>query len=163
MQNLHIAIRKIFYTITVVLIALIVWLSGALIGEQNIEWYKSLAHPSIRPPESIFYIVWIILFALIAASAIIILNKRTKDKKRCNIVISFFLTNAFLNVLFTIFYFGMQNILLAFLELPFLIASILLLIYCTHKISKTAAYLLIPYLLWTCFATVLVGITLFIN
>jgi tryptophan-rich sensory protein len=155
--------KKLFYIAIVILIALIVWLTGALVGEQNIEWYRNLNQPFIRPPGWFFYAIWVVLFILIAASAIIVLTEREKNKKRCNLALALFLVNAFFNVLFSIIYFGMKNVLLAFLELPFLIASILILIWCTHKISKVASYLLIPYLLWTCFATILVGITLFIN
>lgn len=159
----YLKIKQVFYIVIVLLFTLSVWLVSSLVTEKNIEWARSLNKPYWQPPGWVFYVVWIVLFILISVSAIIILNERAKHKKKGNLAISLFVLNAFLTALYSIFYFGLKNILLAFIELPFLLAAILLLIWCTYKISKAAAYLLIPYLLWVAFATVLTGITLFIN
>jgi tryptophan-rich sensory protein len=158
-------IKKIFTWIIVALITITVWLVSVLITEHNIEWARSLNKWRYNPPGWIFYIVWTVLFILIAISVIIILNKKTSKKKKeiSNVIIAVFLINAVLNMLYSFLYFGIKNILLAFIDLPFLIASIIILIWLTNKISKIAAYLLIPYLIWVCFATFLTGITLFIN
>ncbi|MFC1655798.1 TspO/MBR family protein [Patescibacteria group bacterium] len=163
MNKAHITLKNTFYAVIVILIAVMVWLFSALVSEQNIQWARNLNKPICQPPGWVFYPIWSILFIMIAASAIIVLNQQRKKKKRCNLAIGLFVVNAALNMLYSLLYFGMKNILLAFLELPILIASIILLIWCTHKISKVASYLLIPYLAWVCFAAVLTGITLFIN
>lgn len=155
--------KKFFYAVTVILIAIMVWLFSALVTEQNINWARNLNKPFCQPPGWIFYAVWVFLFILIAASVIMVLNQNKQKRKMCNLAIVFFIINALLNMLYSLLYFGFRSVLLAFLELPLLIASIIVLIWCTRKISKIASYLLIPYLLWVCFATLLTGITLFIN
>ena len=155
--------KKITFSAIVVLILLILILLGLVFFEQNREWIITLNLPTFQPPSWVFVLVWIIIFILIAISVIMVLNASDKYKRARRIAITLFVVNAFFNVLYTIIFFGLRNILLAFIELPFLLASILLMAWCTYKINKTAAYLLVPYFLWVLFATVLTGVTLFIN
>lgn len=60
-----------------------------------------------------------------------------------------------LNVLWSIIFFGLKSPFYAFIEIVILWVAILLTIFKFFKISKTAAYLLIPYILWVSFAAVL--------
>mgnify|MGYP001243137208 CR=1 FL=1 len=118
----------------------------------NSEWYLSIK-PSITPPNWVFPIAWNILFFLIAVSLyLVILNKNKKNNKKA---VTAFVVNLILNALWTLFYFKMQNPLFAFYEIILLWVSILLMIVYSYKVNKTSAYLLIPYLLWVSFATVL--------
>ena len=118
----------------------------------NSAWYSQIK-PEITPPSLVFPIVWNILFFLIAISLyLLVLNRKKKDNKKAIIL---FEINLLLNVLWTLFYFKMQNPLLAFYEILFLWISILLLILASYKVDKTAAYLLVPYLTWVSFAVVL--------
>ena len=60
-----------------------------------------------------------------------------------------------LNALWSILFFGLQSPLYAFIEIIFLWTAIAFTIYYFYKISKNAAYLLIPYILWVSFAAIL--------
>jgi len=60
-----------------------------------------------------------------------------------------------LNIMWSGFYFGMRNPLIAFFDIIALLVSIIAMINVSYKIDKKAAYLLIPYLLWVGFATIL--------
>jgi len=117
------------------------------------DWYESIK-PSITPPGYVFPIVWNILFFLIALSFYfaIINSKDSKDKRK---ITGVFVTNFLLNILWSVLYFGIRNPLASFIEIIFLIASIALMILVTCKISKKSAYLLVPYLIWVCFASIL--------
>ncbi len=118
----------------------------------NSEWYYSVK-PAITPPNWVFPIVWNILFFLMAISLyLIVLNKNRKKNKKA---ITVFGINLFLNLLWTFFYFRMQNPLLAFYEIAVLWISILILIFDAYEVDKLSSYLLIPYFLWVSFATVL--------
>lgn len=118
----------------------------------NSEWYLSIK-PSITPTNWVFPIAWNIIFFLIAVSLyLVILNKNKKNNKKA---VTAFVVNLILNALWTLFYFKMQNPLFAFYEIILLWVSILLMIVYSYKVNKTSAYLLIPYLLWVSFATVL--------
>ena len=60
-----------------------------------------------------------------------------------------------LNTLWSIFFFGLQSPTLAFIEIIFLWAAIILTAFLFYQVSKPAAYLLLPYILWVSFAAVL--------
>lgn len=128
---------------------------GSIFTSANVDtqWYQSIK-PAITPPNYIFPIVWNILFFLIALSLyfswINAKNKKLKSK-----IILVFSVNLFLNILWSVFYFGLRSPIIAFFELIFLWVSIIAMIYVTCKIDKRAAYLLIPYLLWVSFAGIL--------
>jgi translocator protein len=163
MQTWYKVTKQILLVSIVILFILMIFLLGLVTVEQNAAWYSTLITPSIKPPGWLFIPIWLVLYLLVAISIIIVLNAPKKYARHKTIAIGLFIMNGILNVLYTLFFFGMKSILLAFIEQPLLIASVLLLIWCTHRFNKTAAYLLIPYLIWVCFATVLTGMTLFMN
>jgi translocator protein len=116
------------------------------------DWYQSVK-PTITPPNYIFPIVWTILFFLIALSLYFAwLNSNKKQKNKTAL---FYGINFVLNILWSVFYFGMKNPLVAFIVILLLWVSILSLIIFSKKINKKSSYLLIPYLLWVSFAIVL--------
>ncbi len=121
-------------------------------GNTSGEWYESIK-PSITPPGRVFPIVWNILFFLIALSLYFAWNSAEgKSKKKVALV---FVINFILNIAWSYFYFFLKNPALAFADIILLEASIVAMILIAHKISKKAAYLLVPYLLWVGFASVL--------
>jgi len=132
---------------------------GSLFTSQSVnsQWYESIK-PAIAPPNYVFPIVWTILFFLIGLSLYFAwVNSKKNAKKRIAII---FGINFGLNIIWSILYFGMKSVLSAFLEIFLLIASIAYMINALKKISKTSGYLLIPYLIWVCFAAVLTYLSL---
>ncbi|MBD3156733.1 tryptophan-rich sensory protein [Candidatus Peregrinibacteria bacterium] len=162
MKNWYKNTKRMLLIAIAILFVLMLLLLGLVTFDQNTIWFSTLNMPSIQPPSWIFILVWSVLYFLIALSVVLVLDKPKKNKDR-TMTLMLFVLNGILNALYSIFFFGMKSILLAFLELPLLIASVLLLIWCTYRVDKKAAYLLVPYFIWICFATVLTGITLFIN
>jgi tryptophan-rich sensory protein len=163
MINYYKPVKKYLAALIVVLVALIIYLCAMVFTEDNYEWFLDLNKPSYQPEAWVFMVVWAILFALIAASAIIILFSNKKNRKKCNFVIMLFIINALLNAFFNLAMFGMHNILFAVIILPLYLASIFVLIFCCAKVNKIAAYLLVPYALWSIYATILMVSFLFIN
>lgn len=155
--------KKFLYVVTIILTALIIYLFGTVFTEQNYEWFLSLNMPAYNPPSWVFMLVWAILFVLIAISAILVLFAPDKQRKKCNLVMIMYVINALLNSLFNVLFFGFHSIELALFQLPFFLASIILMITCSYRVSKIAAYLLIPYLLWGLYATILMVSVYFIN
>lgn len=115
-------------------------------------WYEAIK-PAITPPNFVFPIVWNILFFLIGVS--LYFSWISKKPRETNKVIIAYGLNFLLNILWSILYFGMRNPRFAFFEILLLWGSILYLVMFTYKINKKASYLLIPYLLWVSFATIL--------
>ena len=140
--------------ITSLIVVYLVAFLGSLFTSPNTDtaWYESIK-PSITPPNWVFPIVWNILFFLIALSLYFAWIKAKKNQKTKITLV--FGINFALNILWSILYFGMKNPTASFIEIFFLIASIISMIIVTAKVSKTASYLLHPYLIWVCFATIL--------
>jgi benzodiazapine receptor len=116
-------------------------------------WYMTLQKAPFNPPSWVFGPAWTILYFLMALSLFLVLQK--KFKKQRNFLIILFTTQLVLNFLWSVIFFGMHLPLAAFVEIIFLWISIALLIVDFWKHSKLAAIILIPYLCWVSFASVL--------
>jgi benzodiazapine receptor len=114
------------------------------------DWYPIINKPSWNPPSWLFAPVWTTLFILKMSSKVWVAIK----------VFSFQLV---LNVLWSVFFFGMQNFWLAFAEIIVLWLAIALTIVDFSKVNRTAAWLLVPYLLWVSFASYLNFTVAFLN
>jgi len=117
-----------------------------------IIWYVTLNKPFFNPPSWLFGPVWIILYLMMGVALYIVWNNRTK---KSNTALTLFGIQLVLNSLWSILFFGLKNPLLAFIEIIILWVLILFTIIYFKKESKTAAYLLIPYILWVSFAAIL--------
>lgn len=114
------------------------------------SWYKALKKPSITPPSWVFAPIWAILYALMGISAAMITANKNYIKS-----MSFFSVQLMFNFLWSIIFFGLHLPLIAFIDILLLLTSIILTFRNFLRISKPAAVLLIPYILWVSFATVL--------
>ena len=118
------------------------------------NWYTTLTKPSFNPPNYIFGPVWTFLYILmgIALGKIWSSDISGKEKNKAIIV---FGSQLVVNGIWSIFFFGMQNPLLAFSDIIILIILIVCTIKLFKPINRMAAWLLYPYLAWVSFATVL--------
>jgi tryptophan-rich sensory protein len=117
-------------------------------------WYVNLSKPFFNPPNWIFGPVWTILYILmgIALYLVWINPPAKKNPHRAEML---FGVQLFLNILWSVIFFGLKNPLAAFLEIILLWAAILLTWQKFKEISKFAANLLVPYLAWVSFAAIL--------
>jgi translocator protein len=117
-------------------------------------WYANINKPTFRPPNWVFAPVWTTLFLLMGIALFLIWKKGLK-RKDVKIAFSVFTFHLLLNTLWSILFFGLKSPFAAFIEIIFLWIAILISIILFFRISKIAAYLLIPYILWVSFASVL--------
>lgn len=117
-------------------------------------WYKYLHKPSFSPPNWIFGPVWTVLYLLMGISVYLVWLKQSKSK-RVKTALKLFLTQLLFNFLWSIIFFGFHNPLIAFVDIILLWIAIVLTIMTFYRLSKPAAYLLIPYILWVSFAALL--------
>lgn len=110
------------------------------------NWYQTLEKPFLSPPNWIFGPVWISLYILMGISLFLVWKKKNK------IALILFFIQLILNSIWSVIFFGFQRIDIAFAEIIILWIFILLTIVFFFKISKLAAWLLIPYILWVSFA-----------
>jgi len=115
------------------------------------SWYANLQKPFFNPPNWLFAPVWTTLYIFIAIAFYLIWTSNKKIKKPA---ILYFIQLA-LNTLWSILFFGLKIPSIALLEVIILWIFIYLTIKSFYKLNKTAAYLLLPYLAWVSFATLL--------
>ena len=117
-------------------------------------WYATLIKPEFSPPNWIFGPVWTTLYALMGIAAFLVWRKGF-DRKDVKIALGIFLGQLVLNTLWSIIFFGLQSPAGAFAEIIFLWLTILATIIAFARISKPAAWLLVPYIFWVSFAAYL--------
>lgn len=117
-------------------------------------WYATLAKPSFSPPNWVFGPVWTTLYALMGISAYMIW-KTGWHKKEVKKALCVFAIQLLLNATWSIVFFGMKNPGLALINIALLWAGIVASILLFSRVSRNAALLLSPYLLWVSFASVL--------
>lgn len=121
-------------------------------------WYATLNRPSLSPPNWIFGPVWTTLFVLMGIAFYLVWTKWavlpwTKRQKRLAVVL--FGAQLVLNTLWSIIFFGLQSPGGALIEIVFLWLAIAATIITFAKISRPAAWLLVPYIAWVSFASYL--------
>lgn len=131
---------------------------GSIFTTQAIPtWYATLNRPSFAPPNWLFAPVWTLLFILMGIAFYLVWQSPVKEsqEKTKHQAIRFFLIQLVFNTLWSIIFFDQQLLYLAFVEIVVLWILILLTILRFSKIKPLAAYLMIPYLLWASFASIL--------
>lgn len=155
---------KYLRIIYVVAICLAVGYLSSLVTQSSIDtWYPTIEKPFFNPPNWIFAPVWTLLFIMMGVAGGLIWNRLESNEKEVKKSLFFFTAQLLLNALWSYLFFGLCNILLALIE----IILLWLIIYETYilfkKIDKKAGWLLIPYLAWVAFATLLTGAIYYLN
>ncbi|MFC1700847.1 TspO/MBR family protein [Patescibacteria group bacterium] len=117
-------------------------------------WYASLQKPSFSPPNWIFGPVWITLYILMGISIYLIWQKAVENKEANGVMILFWI-HLFFNAIWSIIFFGLQSPGLALINIIIIWLFIIVLLFKFYRIHKLAFYLLLPYLAWVSFASLL--------
>ncbi len=133
--------------------ATLVGVLGGLMTDLG-PWYASLKQPSWKPPDWAFGPIWTAIFAL-AAAAGVIGWRRAPSRAEREWLLALFALNGFLNVLWSLLYFRLHRPDWALLEVPLLWLSVLALIVLLSRYAKSAAWMLVPYLVWVAIAALL--------
>lgn len=116
-------------------------------------WYASLNKPTFNPPNWLFGPVWTLLYILMGISFYLIWNKQTKkDRPQAY---KYYFAQLILNSIWSIVFFGIKRLDLALIVIVVLWFLILKTIIAFRQMNKTSSNLLIPYILWVSFATLL--------
>ena len=118
------------------------------------SWYVSLSKPSFTPPSWVFGPVWITLYALIGISAFLVWSKEFNNREVKAALIIFGI-QLILNAFWSAAFFGLRSPLAGLIVIVILWLAILVTILRFLNISTAAGLLLVPYILWVSFATVL--------
>jgi len=162
MNTLHFSpdrLRKI----SGLILSLTVCFSAAALGGffRPGDWYAALEKPSWNPPSWIFGPVWTTLYILMAVAAWMVWTRGGFAAQRRPLC--FFLAQLLLNAAWTPLFFGLHWIGIAFAELILLTLTLALTLRAFWNVHRPAAWLLVPYLLWVGFATLLNGTLWWLN
>ena len=111
-------------------------------------WYSQLVKSSLNPPDWIFAPVWTTLYLMMTLAIWLFWLSKKRDM---NTIYIYFIHILF-NTTWSVIFFAFHNILLAFINLMILIWLIVILILRYRRVNNVSAYLMIPYLLWSCYA-----------
>jgi tryptophan-rich sensory protein len=118
------------------------------------NWYATLNKPFFAPPNWIFGPVWTLLYCLMGVAFYLIWKQGFK-KKNVKEAGTYFLVQLVLNCIWTPIFFGLRSPILGLIVIVAMWAAIVLTMKKFYPLSRAAFYLLIPYLLWVSFATLL--------
>ena len=133
---------------------------GSLFTAPAIDgWYRNIVKPVLNPPAWVFGPVWTTLFALMGISVFLLWSSyaaSSKDKQTATkIALVLFGVQLALNTLWSMIFFGLRSPGAALIEIVFLWFAIVATMIAFARISKPAAWLLVPYILWVSFAAYL--------
>jgi len=117
-------------------------------------WYATLAKPVFSPPGWLFFPVWTTLYLLMGVSAYLVWSSGMR-KAAINDALMIFALQLTLNVLWSLAFFAYRSIIGAFVAIVFLWFAIIITIVSFGRLSKNASLLLLPYIMWVTFATIL--------
>jgi len=111
-------------------------------------WYSQLVKSNYNPPDWVFAPVWTTLYLMMTLAIWFYWHSKNREM---NTIYIYFIHIVF-NTTWSIVFFGMHQILLALTVLMILIFLIIILILKFKRVNYTSSFLMIPYLLWCCYA-----------
>lgn len=128
-------------------------IGGAVTSTSVGTWYQQLRKPSFNPPDWVFAPVWTTFYIAMAVAAWRVWRERGLQGARFEL--SLFAAQLTLNLGWSILFFGLRQIGGALVEIVLLLATIVATALAFRRIDRIAALLLVPYIAWVAFATLL--------
>ena len=130
------------------------FLSSAISGSgPGNPWFDGLTKPSLYPPPQVFGIVWSVLYAMMGLALAVIMAARGAWGRGQAVVA--FAVQLVLNIAWSPLFFGAHQITAALFLLGAIDVAVMVTIWLFWRVRPLAAWLLLPYLAWTLFATLL--------
>jgi translocator protein len=127
---------------------------GASVVDASVDsWYADLTKPFFTPPNAVFGPVWTVLYVLMAVAAWRVWRAGDRDTRRGPLTL--FALQLALNLGWTVVFFGLQKIGAAVATIVVLDVGVVVTTLAFRTIDRMAALLMLPYLVWVIFATVL--------
>jgi tryptophan-rich sensory protein len=130
-------------------------IGGIATGSSVSTWYPTLTKPAWTPPAWVFGPVWTLLYLMMGVASWLVWQKRGQNEAQVRRALGWYGLQLSLNLGWSLIFFGLQQVGLALIEIVALWSALLITIIKFGRIRRDAAWLLLPYLLWTTFATAL--------
>ena len=136
------------------IVAAVAAMGASLSAPKVPGWYAALAKPVFMPPSWVFGPVWTVLYGLMALAAWRIWDAPSPAAHRRE-ALAFFAMQLVLNALWPAVFFGMQKPVSGLIVIIFLLSAVVATLLRFQRIDRVAGLLLVPYLAWVGFATLL--------
>ena len=144
--------KKIGTYAGLILLSLAVGGVSSFITVKGLPYYSQMAKPWFSPPDAVFSVVWTILYVLMGVGMARVWRTGSPKRKRA---LAVFLVQLAMNFLWTVWFFGLHQYLLAFLWLVLLVFVVLEMTRQFSLSDRLAGRLQIPYIVWGIFAAAL--------
>jgi len=145
------AVKALVFVITCELVGVL----GSVFSIRAIPtWYATLTKPWFTPPSWLFGPVWIILYAMMGIAAYLVWESKG-HKKLMPFAKSAFCWQLSFNLCWSIFFFGYESLGKGLIDIVAMWVTLLITIVLFYRISKKAALILVPYIVWVSIATAL--------
>lgn len=134
---------------------------GQLTGGGSSDWYRTIVRSSLTPPNIVFPIVWTILYVMIAIAGWKLFEGFLSSNKGINNSRLFYLVQLSLNFIWSPVFFNLHYTGIALIIIFAMIFFVSLTMYYSN--DRLVRYMLMPYLVWICFASYLNGFIYFNN
>ena len=124
---------------------------SALLTGGGMKLFERVNKPPAAPPGWVFPVVWTALFILMGVASYLVLTS-DKPRRRVHRALFLYAVQLAVNFFWPVFFFGLKLFLFSFIWLALLWVLIAATLSVFFTVSRTAGYLLIPYLLWVSFA-----------
>ncbi|WP_127137205.1 TspO/MBR family protein [Flagellimonas oceanensis] len=147
--------KRIVYIAISVLVCLVIGFLSSIATQSSVnDWYVTLSKPSFTPPNYLFAPVWTALYIMMGIAAGLVWSKGYHHVW-VKTALYHFVFQLLLNALWSIVFFGLKNPFGGMIVILALLTMIILTIKWFRVISKPAALLMVPYVLWVAFASTL--------
>ena len=137
-------------------------LAARVAGSTNANpWYQSLTLPAFQPPAALFGIAWAILYTLLGFALAFVWG--TRDAKGRGLALGLFMAGFLLNMTWSPLFFRAHMISAALGVLVAMLVVALATAWAFWRVNRLAGWLMIPYVLWLCFAMAIIGSVLVRN
>jgi benzodiazapine receptor len=130
-------------------------IGGIATGSSVSTWYPTLNKPAWNPPAWVFGPVWTLLYLMMGIASWLVWQKRAQNEAQVRRALGWYGLQLGLNLVWSVIFFGLRQVGLALIEIVALWSTLTITIVKFGRIRRAAAGLLLPYLLWTTFATAL--------
>ncbi|MBR4892137.1 MAG: tryptophan-rich sensory protein [Alphaproteobacteria bacterium] len=156
--------KRFFKFILAIFISFLPGIFGVMFtpSHSNDVWYNALNNSSLTPAGWMFGVAWTILYFLLGIALFLIMDN-TKTRQNKTKAYTLFVVQMVLNALWTYLFFGLHMVAASVFCLIVLLGISVWMAYAFKPISKPAAYLVWPYILWMCFALYLNGTIYVLN
>lgn len=127
---------------------------AAFITKDGMMMFNYIDKPPLSPPQWLFPVAWTLLYILMGIAAYLVYNAKTPNTQKCRALLLYAVQLA-LNFVWPIVFFNGENFMLALICIIALLFFVVATALAFYKCDKRAGALMLPYVLWTVFATYL--------